>query len=184
LNSKEAEHIIDLVNRCKKGDKPSQYRLYMMYADAMFAICKRFTVNKPDAEEVLQDAFVKAFSKIKKLKDERNFGTWLKRITINENINFIRKKKICFEELPENLSTSVETNDSIFEADEETIKNAIEGLPDGCRVIFNLYLMENHKHKEIARMLEISESTSKSQYQRAKQLLKEKLTRALNERSI
>jgi len=78
----------------------------------------------------------------------------------------------------------VETNDSIFEADEETIKNAIEGLPDGCRVIFNLYLMENHKHKEIARMLEISESTSKSQYQRAKQLLKEKLTHTLNERSI
>lgn len=184
MDPKETEHIIDLVKLCKKRDKSAQYRLYEMYADSMFSICKRFMANEPDAEEVLQDAFVKAFVKIKKLKDEKIFGGWLKKITLNESINFIRKKKIRFEELPKSLSNTEETNNSIFEADKETIGNAIEELPYRCRLIFNLYLMEGHKHKEIARMLKISESTSKSQYQRAKLLLKEKLTRALNERSI
>ena len=184
MNLKKGEHKTDLVNNCKKGDKPAQYRLYLAYADSMFAICKRLVANQADAEEILQDAFVKAYAKINKLKDNRKFGGWLKTITINECVNFINKKKILFDELPANLSVEEETDNAVFEIDRETVMGAIAGLPEGGRVIFNLYLIEGHKHKEIARMLKISESTSKSQYQRAKQMLKEKLTAIINERQI
>ena len=150
----------------------------------MFAICKRLVANEADAEEVLQDAFVKAFTKIKKLKDNRKFGGWLKTITINECMNFINKKRIIFDELPANLSIEEETDDTVFEIDGETVMKTIAGLPEGSKIIFNLYLIDGCKHKEIARMLKVSESTSKSQYQRAKQLLKEKLTTIINERQV
>jgi RNA polymerase sigma-70 factor (ECF subfamily) len=184
LNLIKSEHTVDLINRCKNGDKPAQYRLYLAYADSMFAICKRLVANQADAEEILQDAFVKAYTNIKKLKDDRKFGGWLKTITINECVNFINNKKILFDELPANLSVEEEADNTEYEIDAETVMNAIAGLPEGSRVIFNLYLVEGCKHKEIARMLKISESTSKSQYQRAKQLLKQKLTTIINERQV
>ncbi len=175
MKSDKTENIDDLVNRCRKGDKTAQYRLYLNFADAMFAICKRMVVNVPDAEEILQDAFVIAFTRIDKLKDKRRFGGWLKRITINECVNFVNRKKIHFDELSENIAMEDDDESDACDVDVETIKQAIVELPEGCRIIFNLHLIENYKHKEIADLLHISESTSKSQYQRAKQLLKEKL---------
>lgn len=148
----------------------------------MFSICKRFIENNADAEEVLQDSFVKAFTKIRKLKDDSKFGSWLKRITINECINFINRKKIAFEEFYENIQPENETADKESKLDTETVREEIKKLPEGCKIIFNLYLIEDLKHKEIAKMLKISESTSKSQYQRAKQLLKSRLIKLNNER--
>jgi RNA polymerase sigma-70 factor (ECF subfamily) len=178
----ETENIVDLVNRSRKGDKEAQHRLYLAYADAMFAICKRLVMQLTDAEDVLQDAFVIAFTRIDKLKDERKFGGWLKTITINECLNFLKRKKICFDDLTENMAIADETEELPFEPDAETVNNAIAELPAGSKVVFNLYVIENYKHKEIAAMLKISESTSKSQYQRAKHLLKEKLKNANYER--
>ncbi|NCU36785.1 sigma-70 family RNA polymerase sigma factor [Candidatus Falkowbacteria bacterium] len=175
LKLAETENIVDLVNRCRKGDKSAQHRLYLNYADAMFAICKRLVVSIEDAEDILQDAFVIAFTRIDNLKDERKFGGWLKTITVNECLNFLKHKKIRFDELPENVAIADETEELPFEPNAEAVNLAIAGLPAGSRIIFNLYLIENYKHKEIADMLKISESTSKSQYQRAKYLLKEKL---------
>jgi RNA polymerase sigma-70 factor (ECF subfamily) len=175
LKLAETENIVELVKRCRQRDKSAQYKLYLAYADAMFAICKRLVVQLTDAEEILQDAFVIAFTQIDKLKDERKFGGWLKTITVNECLNFLKHKKIRFDELPENIAIADETQALPFEPDAEAVDDAIAGLLAGSRIIFNLYLIENYKHKEIADMLKISESTSKSQYQRAKQLLKEKL---------
>jgi len=175
LKLDESENITELVERCRKGDKSAQYKLYLTYADAMFAICNRLVVSIEDAEDILQDAFVIAFTRIDKLKDERKFGGWLKTITINECLNFLKRKKIHFDDLPENIAIADETEELPFEPDAEAVNEAIAELPAGSRIIFNLYLIENYKHKEIADMLKISESTSKSQYQRAKQLLKEKL---------
>jgi len=174
--------MVDLIGSCKKGNRSSQYRIYLMYSDAMFSICRRFIDNDADAEEVLQDSFVKAFTKIGKLKEESKFGSWLKRITINECVNFINKKRIVFEEFNDNTSEAADEDETEVEISPEILKKEIEKLPAGCRVIFNLYLIEDYRHKEIAKMLNITESTSKSQYQRAKQLLKSRLTTLKNER--
>jgi len=130
-----------------------------------------------DAEEILQDVFVKAFAKLHKLKDNRRFGGWLKTITVNECLNFLKKKKIVFDKLPDSFTDTEDTNDTAIDIKRELLINAIDELPEGSRIIFNLYLVEDYKHKEIARMLSISESTSKSQYARAKQMLKEKLSK-------
>ena len=147
-----------------------------MYSGSMFSICRRFIDNSADAEEILQDSFVKAFTKIGKLKDNSKFGSWLKKITINECVNFIKKKKIVFEEFSDSIQNIAYDDEQKFNINPELVNKEIANLPDGCRVIFNLYLIENYKHKEIAKMLNITESTSKSQYQRAKQLLKNRLT--------
>ncbi len=170
------ENIVDLVSNCRKGSRSAQYRLYLKYSDSMFSICRRFIDNNADAEEVLQDYFVKAFTKIGKLKDSSKFGSWLKRITINECVNFITKKKIILEELTDSVQNRAYDDDGQFDINPEILKKEISNLPDGCRVIFNLYLIEEYRHKEIAKMLNITESTSKSQYQRAKQLLRNRLT--------
>ena len=170
------ENIADLVSNCRKGSRSAQYRLYLMYSGSMFSICRRFIDNSADAEEILQDSFVKAFTKIGKLKDNSKFGSWLKKITINECVNFIKKKKIVFEEFSDSIQNIAYDDEQKFNINPELVNKEIANLPDGCRVIFNLYLIENYKHKEIAKMLNITESTSKSQYQRAKQLLKNRLT--------
>ncbi len=155
-----------------------------MYADSMYSICRRFIDNNADAEEVLQDSFVKAFSNLKRLKHNGKFGGWIKRITLNECMNFINRKKVVFDELPENYLNEEDTDNEYFEVDHIRLKEEIAKLPEGCRLILNLYLVEDYKHKEIAKMLSISESTSKSQYQRAKQLLKIRLTQIRNEGQV
>lgn len=177
MNSAEIDHKAELVNRCRKGEKSAHYGLYLEYADAMFSICNRLIPNPTDAEEILQDAFVKAYTKLNKLKDNRKFGGWLKTITINECLNFLKKKKVAYDELSQSFTDTEEMVDDGIQIDRETLREAINGLPKGSRIIFNLYLIEGYKHKEIARMLGISESTSKSQYARAKQLLKENLSK-------
>lgn len=133
------------------------------------------TGNKQDAEDVLQDAFFQAYVNIDKLRSFDSFGSWIKKIVINQSIKFLRSRVLFididtvnqeFEDLPE---------DDIQEYPIEQINKFIRELPDGCRIVFNLYLLENYSHKEIGEMLNISESTSKSQYQRARQLLQKKL---------
>ena len=151
-----------------------------MYSDAMYSICRKYINNSADAEEILQDSFVKAFVNIKKLRNNEKFGGWLKRITINQCINFLNKKKIIFEKydtIKDDESNWKESTITDSEVNPELIKKAVERLPEGCRIILNLHLIEGLKHKEIANMLKISESTSKSQYQRAKQLLKMSIKR-------
>jgi len=173
------QNINRLVERCKKGNKSAQYHLYLLYSDSMFSVCKRYIDNQADAEEVLQDSFVKAFDNIKKLRENEKFGGWLKKITINQCLNFLQKRKMIFENYETVNESETDLNTSFKESvafESETINKAVEALPDGCRTILNLYLMEDYKHKEIAKMLNISESTSKSQYRRALQLLKTKLT--------
>jgi len=141
----------------------------------MYNICLRITGNKQDAEDVLQDAFFQAYVNINKLRSIDSFGSWIKKIVINQCLKFLRSRVLFididsvnqeFEDLPE---------DDIQEYPMEQINKFIRELPDGCRIVFNLYLLENYSHKEIGEMLNISESTSKSQYQRARQLLQKKL---------
>jgi len=143
----------------------------------MYNTCVRIVVNQFDAEDILQESFVSAFKSLESFKGESSFGAWLKRIVINKSLNALRQKKYSFTDL-DNLQVAQEEldDDEIPEVAPEAIHEAIKTLPEKARVVLNLYLLEGYMHKEIAEMLEISESTSKSQYQRAKKLLRDKLS--------
>lgn len=141
----------------------------------MYNICYRMIGNKQDAEDVLQDAFYKAYTKIGSLRSMNSFGAWVRQIVVNECLLFLRSR-VYFTEL-EMAEKQPEDDDYHWmkTISMQQINDEIRRLPDGCRIVFNLFLLENYSHREIATMLNISESTSKSQYQRAKQLLRNKL---------
>jgi RNA polymerase sigma-70 factor (ECF subfamily) len=134
------------------------------------------TGNKQDAEDILQDAFFQAYINISKLNSMDSFGAWLKRIVINQGIRFLRAR-IHFSDVavPDQEEEVFET--CLEEHTMQRINKEIQELPDGCRIVFILYLLEDYSHKEIAEALNISESTSKSQYHRARKLLQERLTK-------
>jgi RNA polymerase sigma factor (sigma-70 family) len=166
-----------IVQRAAHGDADAQAWLYAQYSKAMYNICIRMTGNKAYAEDVLHDAFVAALKNIKQLKQPENFGGWLKRIVVNECIQHC-KKTFYWSEWDETDDENI-TDEPIewwTTISMEMIHNAIKNLPEGCRQIFVLYAMEDNSHKEIANQLGITEGTSKSQYHRAKALLKQKVS--------
>jgi len=160
-----------LIEECRQGNSKAQFRLYNQYSKAMFNLAYRILNNREDAEDMLQDAFVDCFRNISSFRFESTFGAWLKKIIVNKCINQLKKKKIDLtfcETLPVNYYE--EESEEIY--DTSRILKGIEVLPDGYRVILTLYLLEGYDHAEIAQILEISESTSKSQYSRAKDKLR------------
>ena len=166
----------DLIEDCRKGSIKAQFRLYKQYSKAMFNLAYRMMNNREDAEDILQDAFIECFRNLDAFRFESTFGAWLKRIVINGCINQLRKKKIDFvfcETLPE--TSPEEEPDGVWDTDK--IFKTIELLPDGYRIILTLYLLEGYDHTEIAGILGISESTSKSQYSRAKDKLRNLLVK-------
>lgn len=170
----------DIIEQCKKGDVKAQYRLYQLYSKAMFNICMRMMNSREEAEDVLQEAFADMFRKLHYFRYESSFGAWLKRIVINRCINSLKRKQadiVLFEDF--NAFDTRAGNDAAepknMKLNVEKIMNALSKLADGYRVIFSLYMLEGYDHSEIADILDISESTSKSQYLRAKRKLKELL---------
>ena len=171
-----------VVLKAMGGNDLAKGMLYKQYSTAMFNICTRMTGDKNQAQDILQDAFILAFKNISQVKNELNFGGWLKRIVINECIKHSKKSVKWFdlEEEHEQLYNSDE-NSWFHHVDLEKVHEEIKNLPDGCRQIFNLYVLEDFHHKKIAEVLNISESTSKSQYQRARMLLKQRLLKNMVE---
>lgn len=170
------EHIHKkLIESCKKGNERSKYELYQLYAKAMFNVCYRIMNNREEAEDMLQDAFTQAFAKLHTFRHESGFGTWLKRIVVNTCINAINKKKIELDYLEDNYHKDLpeEVDENNVENDVDSIKTAMQKLPEGGRMIFSLYLLEGYDHVEISQILKISESTSKSQFMRAKRRIVE-----------
>jgi RNA polymerase sigma factor (sigma-70 family) len=165
-----------IVKQAGRGDEYAQSLLYRQFSKAMFNICTRMTGNIPDAEDLLQESFILAFRSIGQLRDPASFGGWLKRIVINECIRY-SKKKVRWQELDErHEEIAGESDDNwLMETDIRRVQEEIKKLPDACRTVFNLYVLENYAHKEIAEVLTISISTSKSQFHRARRLLKERL---------
>ena len=159
-----------------QGDNNALGELYAQFSQKMFSICVRMTGNRTDAEDILQDAFITAFNNLVQLRELHLFEPWLRKIVVNECIRFA-KKALSKTTLDENYSDTPEVSDInwLQEISFEQIHEAIKNLPDGCREVFNLYVLEDHSHQQIAAGLNISVSTSKSQYHRARQLLKEHL---------
>lgn len=137
------------------------------------------TGNRNDAEDILQESFIIAFKNLHQLKEAVQFGGWLKRIVVNECIRFSKKNVYWSEWEDDKNDTAVEEMEWWKTVDFTIIHREIKGLPDGCRQVFNLFVVEDYSHKDIASHLGISESTSKSQYHRARQLLRERITKQL-----
>lgn len=172
----------ELINRCLEGDREAHYKVYKLYSKAMFNVGYRITGNEEDAEDVLQESFVSAFRNLKSYRADASFGSWLKRIVVNKAINVLKKRKL--ELLPEDREIDV-AEESVSEEylpmlSVERVKQTIEMLPDGYRSVLSLYLLEGYDHQEISEIMGISESTSKSQLNRAKNKLKELLTTEMN----
>ena len=168
-----------LIEECRKGNSRAQFRLYNHYSKAMYNLAYRMLNNREDAEDILQEAFIECFRNLDSFRFESTFGAWLKKIIINKCINQVKKKKIdltlCENLPPDKYEAEVEAEAEV-EYDTGKIFRGIEKLPDGYRIILTLYLLEGYDHSEISQILGIAESTSKSQYSRAKEKLRNLLS--------
>ncbi|MFZ6001845.1 MAG: RNA polymerase sigma factor [Bacteroidota bacterium] len=165
-----------LIEGCAKGDRAAQRALYDRYSRKMMVVCQRYSKSSQEAEDILQEGFIKIFKAIKDFRFESKLDTWITRIMINTALNSQRQKLYLLPMVDVTELTLPEREDislSGFHLSE--LIGMVQSLPDGCRVVFNLFAIEGYTHKEIADMLEISEGTSKSQYNRAKALLRAKI---------
>jgi RNA polymerase sigma factor (sigma-70 family) len=168
-----------ILQGCLNNDPTAQKELYTRYSPKMLAVCYRFGHNREDAEDMLQEGFIKVFSQIHTFRNQGAFEGWVRRIIVHTCINNLKKNKKFNESVDINNATSLmvreESVPSIVQA--KQVVECIRLLPLGYRTVLNLYAIEGYSHKEISLMLEIEESTSRSQYTRAKQMLEEILVR-------
>lgn len=174
-----------LLEWCRSGKEAGYTGLYQKYAKMVFNSIHRLVSERQQAEDLLQEVFVKAFSEINSLKNAESFGGWIKKIAINQSLTFLRKKKIYFEDAEEIqiADTEEEELEELQELRVEALQNAIAELPVQIRTIVNLYLFENMSQEEIAQTLEIPHATVRSYYHRAKKKIFTKLKNLENERS-
>ncbi len=158
---------------CLQNDSAAQRELYNCYSPKMLSVCYRFAPNREDAEDMLQEGFIKVFSQINTFQNKGSFEGWIRRIIVHTAINFLKKYKKFNESLDlayaSYLHLKEETIPSIMQA--KQVVECIRLMPIGYRTVLNLYAIEGYNHKEIAEMLDIEESTSRSQYTRAKSML-------------
>lgn len=166
-----------LIDRSKLSDASAQRELYKLYVKNMYNTALRMLSHSAEAEDVIQESFLEAFTKLNDYREESSFGSWLKRIVVNKCISQIRKRRIDFIDEQE-LDVLSADDELDFNSDDESqiidlIKEGINDLSEGYRIVLSLYLLEGYDHVEISEILKISESTSKTQYLRAKNKLKE-----------
>ena len=165
-----------LVEGCSKGDRKVQQELYSRFSSKLLAICARYARSVPEAEDILQEGFIKAFNHIKNFRYESKLETWLTRIMINTALNYQRKKLYLFPMIDvDEVPLKEDENISLSGFHFNELLTFVQSLPDGCRVVFNMFAIEGYSHKEISERLSISEGTSKSQYSRARQLLMQRI---------
>ncbi len=167
--------LVELVERVKKRDMLAMKILYKNSSSAMMTLSRRITQNQVESEDILQEAYMKSFEKISSLADPKTYYAWLKRIVINDSLTAVKKKRHYKEIDLVEVKSEPADNSWFQKVPMVKIKEAIMSLPHGSREVFTLYLMEGYKHREIAEMLNISLSNSKSQYQYALKLLRKKL---------
>lgn len=173
--------VARLVEQAKRGNGGAMKSLYDMYVLNLLTTSKRITGSLQDAEDIIQESFIAAFNKLDKLKDPSKFKPWVKQIVVNNSLLFIRHK-VNWKDLPDEQFPIEESDDLWYQGISlEHINKAIDGLSNGARQIFTLYLLEGYKHKEIAELLDIATSTSKSQYRYALRQLKKDLSKYIEQ---
>lgn len=164
----------DLIEGCIRGDRTRQRQLYERFARKMFVVCLRYAKSRLEAEDVLQEAFIKVFEKIKDFRRDCPLEGWIKRIVINIALNQNRSKLYLFPAVDvDDLHDYADENTSLSDFNFQELLAMIQELSPRYQVIFNLYAIEGYQHNEIAAMLGISEGTSKSQYARARAALRQ-----------
>ena len=170
-----------LVTECKQGSKKACYELYRLYSKAMLNIAFRVLGDVAEAEDVLQESFLDAFNKIKDFRQETTFGLWLKQIVVSKSINLLRKRRIEWAELEDGMLENIPDEEPEDNEDMQfkvaQVKQAMNELPEGYRVVLSLYLLEGYDHEEIGQILNITENTSRTQFLRAKRKLVELMRR-------
>ena len=172
-----------IIEGCLKGDRKFQKELYDKYASGMMVVSLRYSKSTLEAEDILQEAFIKVFKNIHRFKKDSNLGAWIKKIVVNTALNSQRKKLYMYPMVDiEQTEKPVDEKVVLADFHLEELLEMIRALPMGCQVIFNMYAIEGYSHKEIAEQLNISEGTSKFQYARAKMLLRKKLNESRDNR--
>lgn len=173
----------DLIEGCLRGDRKMQYELYQRYAPKMYGVCLRYAANAEEAEDILQEGFIKVYKKISSYRGDGSFEGWIRRIFVNTAIEHFRKKTYL-QPITEQEESTIEGKylsvlDSLAEKD---IIELIQQLSPGYRTVFNMYVIEGYTHKQIAEILGISEGTSKSQLSRAKLILQDLVRKHIEKR--
>ena len=171
---------VDIIEQCKQNNRKAQLQLYNQYCHGMYIVAIRFLKDAQDAEDVVQEAFIKAFTKLHQYKAEVTFGAWLKRIVVNKSIDFLKSKKQRLVDLEEvHLKVIDVSHDDKWLVEDtitlDDVKKAIEKLPDKYKYVLMLYLIEGYDHQEISEILKISEIASRTQLSRGKIKLQELL---------
>ena len=163
-----------LIKQCANNDRKAQKEIYQLFAGKLFSICLKYSKNKQEAQDNFQDGFVTIFDKIGQFNFKGSFEGWIKRVMVNTILLKYRKKtvlSIVTEEIPDEVVVDIDDDEISL----DYLLNLIQELPERYRMVFNLYVLDGHSHKEIAKMLEIAEGTSKSNLARARGILKQKI---------
>ena len=176
---------IDIIEDCKRNNRRAQLKLYNQYCDGMYIVAKRFVKDSFEAEDVVQEAFIKAFSKLHQYKAEVTFGSWLKRIVINKCIDSLKSKRQFMQELDEvHLKVVDISYENEWFVDDaitlEDVKKAISNLPEKYKYVVMLFLIEGYDHQEISQILNITEVASRTQLSRGKVKLRDLLKQEQN----
>jgi RNA polymerase sigma factor (sigma-70 family) len=175
------ENIELYIKKCVENDREAQLKIYQLFSPVLYGLCLKYMRNEDDAKDVFQEAFVIAFQKIGQYKFEGSFEGWIKRIFINKLLETLKKKKkdVLFLDV---FDTEIAEEEELELApiEHEKLLEYIQELPDQYRMVFNLFIFEKMKHKEIAKLLQITEGTSKSNLNRAKSILKKRILVVLN----
>lgn len=168
-----------LIEGCCRQDRKSQEMLYKRFSSKMLVTCLRYTKGRQEAEDVLQEGFIKVFNKIDTFRGESSLEHWIRRIMIRTALNHQRSKLYLYPMVDvDYLGDTEKSGIGLEDLAWQDLLAMIQSLPTGCQVIFNLFAIEGYQHKEIAEMLEINEGTSKSQYARARALLKDMIDKS------
>jgi len=174
---------VELVERCKQGERKAQYELYKLYSKSMMNVCMRVVNHVGEAEDVLQEAFLDAFCNLHTFRGQSTFGAWLKQVVVNKAINHLRQRKMELVDIDgygygdddHDIADTESFDEEGIQMDVERVRRCMEQLSEGYRIVLSLYLFEGYDHEEIGEILGISESTSRTQYMRGKKKLLELL---------
>lgn len=169
---------IELIKKASKNNRGAQHMIYETYAPKMLSLCRYYIKDIQKAEEVMLNGFFKGFTNLKNFKNEGSFEGWLRKIMVREAISFIRQEKQLEFSMEEENISHLPTYNASCTLELNEIQNYIDALPEGYKIVFVMYVVEGYKHHEIAKLLEISEGTSKSQLYKARQLLQEKIIKS------
>ena len=186
MNIERNQNIIesDLIHGCLQGDRRMQEELYRRFSPRMYAVCLRYAGNAEEAEDILQEGFIKIFKKLDSFRSEGSFEGWIRRIFVNTAIEHFRRKRYL-QPVTEKEENTIEGKyiSILDELAEQDILSLVQQLSPGYRTVFNMYVVEGYTHKEIADLLGISEGTSKSQLSRAKVILQEMVKKFIDTRA-